>query len=111
VGTTDPAVGGAELELRQLRLSLDQIQRREHRVGVHAVADRVCHCGHFQTSSVLVRVDAGTVLQRRPGDIGATTQIRVGELAGCTQRRERLERVGMHAGRVAGGPSRNLPRR
>ena len=50
----DPAVGGAELELRQLRLVLDQIQRGEQLLGIHAVADRVGHCGHRSTSSVVV---------------------------------------------------------
>src|SRR5947209_5658794 len=50
----DPAIAGAELELRQLRLVLDQIQRGEHHLGVHAVADRVGHCGHRSTSSVVV---------------------------------------------------------
>ena len=43
----DPAVGGAELEPRQLRLRLDQVQRGEHPVGVHAVADAVCHLRHL----------------------------------------------------------------
>src|SRR5215207_2241865 len=56
VGSVDPAVAGAELELRQLRSCLDQIQRREHLLGIHAVADRACHCGHYQISSVLVRL-------------------------------------------------------
>ena len=43
----DPAVGGAELEPRQLRLRLDQIQRREQFLGVHAVADRFGDCTHL----------------------------------------------------------------
>src|SRR5437763_15819443 len=50
----DPAIAGPELELRQLRLVLDQIQRGEHHLGVHAGADRVGHCGHRSTSSVVV---------------------------------------------------------
>ena len=54
VRSVDPVVGGAELELRQLGLRLDQIQRREHLLGVDAVTDRVCDEGHKETSWVVV---------------------------------------------------------
>ena len=53
VGPADPAVGGAELELRELRLRLDQVERGEHPLGVHAVADRVGDGAHLETSSVV----------------------------------------------------------
>src|SRR5207302_8478129 len=54
MGAVDPAVGGAELEAGELGLILDQIQRRKQLLGIHAVADRVGHCGHRSTSSVVV---------------------------------------------------------
>jgi hypothetical protein len=54
VGAVDPAVGGAELELGQLGLGLDQVERGEHLLRIHAVADRVCDYAHFATSSVLL---------------------------------------------------------
>src|SRR5262249_3907445 len=54
VRPVDPAVGGAELELGKLGLCLDQIQRREHLVGVDAVADRFGDKSHAETSSVVV---------------------------------------------------------
>jgi hypothetical protein len=78
VRPADPAVASTELELRQLRLRLDQIQRGEHLLGINAVAKRVSHCAHCMPSSR----DAfrGMVLPGRVRDIGATTQI----LAGCT---------------------------
>jgi hypothetical protein len=53
VGAVDPAVGGAELEPRELRLRLDQVERGEHLLGVHPVADHVCDYSHFETSSVV----------------------------------------------------------
>src|ERR1700760_1598831 len=52
--TVNPAVGGAELELRELRLVLNQVQRGEQLLGIHTIADRVGHCGHRSTSSVVV---------------------------------------------------------
>ena len=54
VRTAEPAVGGTELELRQLRLLLDQIERGEHPSGVDAIADRVGGDGHWETSCVVV---------------------------------------------------------
>jgi hypothetical protein len=56
VGAVDPAVGGAELELRQLRLRRDQVQRGEHLLRVHAVADRVRDCGHVEPSVLWCRM-------------------------------------------------------
>src|SRR5690348_5737306 len=52
--TVNPAVGGTELELRELRLILDQVQRGEQLLGIHTIADHVGHCGHRSTSSVVV---------------------------------------------------------
>lgn len=47
VAPAHPAVGGAELELRDSRLRLDRVECPEHLLGADAVADGLRGGGHF----------------------------------------------------------------
>jgi hypothetical protein len=83
VRPAQPAVRGAELEARQLGPVLDQVQRGEHLLGVHAVAMGAADDAHGVTSWVVV-VGGRRLPARGVPDIGATTQPRAGDVAGCT---------------------------